>query len=617
MPDKKKKSFFRRFVTHAERLVAVDIGSRVVKIAVIQQRKDEHVIAVCDAMPLPYASSRGDISAAQINDTLQRLLARNGLTSGAFITLLPGGFATIRQCDVPSTSEEQIAQIVPFEAEKYVPYSLDRAVMDFAFDVLEGAPTTPEDIAAPAAEARTAQEAAAQETANALAAKGSKSRVTIVAARLAGIKKLLDLLTLKNFKHYAIDVSSVAGYNAYLFATQAQPSEETGATALIDIGARWTDITLVDNESRRFLYTRSGDCGGDLFTSALAKKESLTFEEAEKLKCQHWDETTFAQEPSFFTETAAPLISYIERTFSHITSHGIASHISRIVLTGGVAAMPEVATLFSKTFSCPVDIGNPFTPFNVTPKESIPAIFMHVIGAALRITQKLRLSIDLLPVDVTRLQEQALRRKRLQRVAVVAAFIVGVALTAFGANVAYTRYQRTAIASDIQRLSPQVSRANVLRERNERMRRAVTGMRDLTDRKTSWSQVLLTIADAMHSNVWVRALTVNNRNQLTLQGTSIGTAYIHFRTEMEKIPRFSNVEIGQTSRREISGVVCNDFTLTCDVLPDYRYEEHLEQVKERLRQLLRESPQETDTSSEEENGSSETTASSPPRGDAE
>ena len=124
----KFNDILNKILTSSERLIAVDAGSRMVKIVEFRKNKEGFEPVLFDAEPVSFVSERGDITPEQIRRTLETVLNRNGIKNGSFISILPYEFAIMKRFKVPSVSREQIKKIVPFESEKFLPFSLDRGV---------------------------------------------------------------------------------------------------------------------------------------------------------------------------------------------------------------------------------------------------------------------------------------------------------------------------------------------------------------------------------------------------------------------------------------------------------------------------------------------------------
>jgi Tfp pilus assembly protein PilN len=202
-----------------------------------------------------------------------------------------------------------------------------------------------------------------------------------------------------------------------------------------------------------------------------------------------------------------------------------------------------------------------------------------------------RIVIDVLPVDVTKLQAQAQRLRRLMQLGVAAAVIVFVLLGVFGAQVLMASVERKQLYAELRRLIPAEERVRQLEERNEVLRVAVDDMAELTETRTSWSRVFQTIADCMGDEVWIKKVSVNKRNQMTLDAGAMGVnELIDFKNAMDGSARFENVEVGNETRQQQGNVVFRQFRLTCNVLPDYRYYDRLRALKDQLTSALRTAP---------------------------
>ncbi|NLF40899.1 pilus assembly protein PilM, partial [bacterium] len=495
--------------------------------------------------------------------------------NGALISILPREFVTVKRFTLPSADHDKIEQIVRFEAEKYVPFSVDRSVMDFDFVPISSgaAEAVPEEI---------------EGTAEKKAAEGDvlHSMVTLAAVRQGVIPRFIELHSFKHFKQHAIDVSSFGLYNAFAYYLRQKPLEPGGGDALvISIGARWTDLIVVSAASGELLWSRSIEYGGAKLTEKIAELDKISFEDAERRKCDDWGATSLASSPAQFEEALAPLIEQIEKSVRYIHSSGISKSFSAVWLCGGSANTPGLPELFGGKLGVPAELFDPLAMLNVKGVKAPATSFGILVGAALRIVRATTLSINLLPVDIALLQQQQVRMRRFIQLGVAAAVVLVALMSIFGARVAWAAYQRRQIQQDVERAMPLAVMVDRLEKQNEDLRRAVMEMEQLTDTKTSWSKVLNTVSECMNSasgernsNVWVQRVMVDKRNRMQITGRSVRTEdYILFKNNMANSKRFQNVEVID-SRKEPDGLSFS-FVLTCDVLPDYKFIEALKRVQ--------------------------------------
>jgi len=561
---------FAPLVPSGGRIIAVDAGSRAVKIAEIRRRKEHIELRLVDAMPVPFASARGDVTPEHVRDTIHRLLQTHGIKTAALISILPREYVTVKRFELPSVSRDELAQMVPFEAEKHVPFALDRAQMDFDFQPVG---------AAARAAAEAVAEAAAQGAAETPAA-AVRSVVTLAAVRQAVIPKFLDLFAVRGFKQQAIDVSTFALYNAFAyFAQRAPEAYGAGDALLVEIGARRTEVALVSGVTHELLFSRSFDFGGDMITDAIAAHAKLSFEEAERRKCEQWQSTPLAQDAAALQAALQPLAEHLKKSVQYVHKTALTAGIGAVWLSGGACVTPGVAETVAAVCGAEARIFNPLAAFDNVTAEVAPALCAQAIGAALRVVNATRLTVDLLPVDIAKLQLFAVRKKRLLQLAAAAGVIAACALTVFGIRVAHSTFERKQLREELDRLLPEERRVEALEREYLSLSNAVADMERLIDTKTTWSRVFQTISECMNSNVWIWQVSLDNRqrnNRLTLNTRAVSRMdFIEFKDRLSASARFRNVSAGTVQQQ-------NQFIevpITCEVLPDFKYAERMNELR--------------------------------------
>lgn len=567
-PSHKRRRSLAQLVEAGGRILAVDAGSRVVKIAEIRRRKEHVELRLVDAMHVPFASARGDVTPEQVRDTIQRLLHKHGIKSAALISILPREYVTVKRFELPSVSREELAQMVPFEAEKHVPFPLDRAQIDFDFQPVgantHAAPQAPTDGAASSPPA-------------------ARSIVTLAAVRQAVIPKFLDLFAIRGCKQQAIDVSTFALYNAFTYFAQRAPDAfGSGDALLVEIGARRTEIALISGVTHELLFSRSFDFGGDSITDAIAAHAKLSFEEAERRKCEQWSSTPLAQDAALLNATLQPLAEHLKKSVQYMHKSALTAGIGAVWISGGASVTPGVAASVAAACGAEARIFNPLAAFVTASTDAAPALCAQVIGAALRTVRETRLTVDLLPVDIAKLQLFAVRKKRLLQLAAAAGVVAACALTVFGVRIAHSSWERKQLRAELDRLLPEERRVDALEREFVSLSNAVSDMERLIDTKTSWSRVFQTIAECMNSNVWIWQIHLDNRqrnNRLMLYTRAVSRMdFIEFKDRLSASARFRNVSAGTVQQQ-------NQFIevpITCEVLPDFKYTERLNELRAML-----------------------------------
>jgi type IV pilus assembly protein PilM len=223
--------------------VALNIGSQRVSMAVFEASKTgalELRAYDTESLAADPAMESGRIS--QIRVAVSDLVARMNPGKVKARYAISGQAVFTRFVKLPPLKEENVEQLVTFEAQQHVPFPLDEVVWDY--ELIEGA---------------------------------SDKEAVIVAIKSDALDELNSAVNDSGLGTQEVDVSPMALYNSFR-ATYGVPEE---TTLLIDIGAKTSNLLYI--EGRRF-FTRSVAIGGAAITAAIAKEYGVSFLEAEHQK---------------------------------------------------------------------------------------------------------------------------------------------------------------------------------------------------------------------------------------------------------------------------------------------------------------------------------------------
>lgn len=356
--------------------IALNIGSQRVGMAVFEPSKSGGVVLkaydseMILADPATEASRPAQIGLA-IGQLAQRLKAGRSKVRYA----ISGQSVFTRFVKLPPLDDDNIEQLVTFEAQQHVPFPLDEVVWDY--EILESA---------------------------------GEKEVVIVAIKGEALDEINESVTSTGLSTAEVDVAPMALYNAFRAAYPAVDEP----VLLIDIGAKATDLLYI--EGKRF-FTRSVNRGGVSITSAIAKEYAVPFAEAEAHKTQsglvalggghteQLDETTAALATTI-RNALGQLPAEIARTTNYYRSQQGGNAPKRIVLAGGGANLPYTKEFFEEKLHLPVEFFNPLGAVAVgkgvdTEKLGREAHLMgELIGLGLRGIGKSSINIDLVPTKV-------------------------------------------------------------------------------------------------------------------------------------------------------------------------------------------------------------------------
>ena len=312
---------------------------------------------------------------------------------------ISGQSVFMRFVKLPPIEEENIDQLVAFEAQQHVPFPIDEVVWDWV-EIPSG---------------------------------GIEKEVVLVAIKGDALDEINETVFDSGLGTQEVDAAPMALYNAFKFSYP----EEEDPVLVVDIGAKAT--TLVYVEGKR-VFTRSLNVGGAAITSAIAKEYGITFAEAEGQKItnglvslggghtEQLDEPTAAL-ATVIRNAMNRLPSEIARTNNYYRSQQDGSAPTKVYLAGGGANLPYLREFLEEKLRLPVEMFNPLARVSIGRGLDVEALaprahmLGELVGLGLRGIDTAPLQIDLVPAQVQAERDTARRKPYL--IAATALFLAG------------------------------------------------------------------------------------------------------------------------------------------------------------------------------------------------
>ena len=353
-----------------QRRLVLDIGSSALRVCELTKTKTGFQLTkyLQRELDLPPSAPEPE-RAARISDVLNDMLKEAKIRARKTVFGVPGQSVFTRTRALPPVPEHKVPQIVRYEIQQQIPFSLDQIAL--GYQVL----------------ART--EAGGYD-------------VLMAAIKVDVVDKRLDAIKSAKRAVGIVDVCPVAAYN--WLKTAGEFGAHGECVALIDLGASTTDI-VIEREGQ-FRFTRSLNLGGNDITNAIGNTFNMDFEEAERLKRQRgFAPTGDAQRDGKGGEVIGQLlnrlVTEINRSFAYFRSQPGGGPVSRVVLTGGGACLRNVVPYFQRQLNMEVRIAQPLAGLAIAPGAQ--AINEHpeqaavVLGLALRNCGEVPIGINLIP----------------------------------------------------------------------------------------------------------------------------------------------------------------------------------------------------------------------------
>jgi type IV pilus assembly protein PilM len=380
---------------------------------------------------------------------------------------------------LPPLQDDNIEQLVTFEAQQHVPFPLQEVVWDY--ELIQGA---------------------------------AEKEVAIVAIKSDALDEINSAVNECGLGTAEVDVAPMALYNAFR-STYGHPEEPV---LLIDIGAKTSNLLYI--EGKRF-FTRSIAIGGSAITAAIAKEYNVSFSDAEHQKISNGLVALGGGHTEQLDEAVAALAMVIRNALSRLpaeiarttnyyrSQHG-GSAPRRILLAGGGANLPYTLEFFQEKLNLPVEYFNPVRNLAIG-KGVDPSIIQReghlmgeLVGLGLRGIGKSEINIDLVPAVVE--QARAADRRKPFLIAAAAVLLGGMGAWAAFQNIAAKSAQDLARTMAEQRdsLAPVKVEIDGLLKKEAALRQIATAYTGVESDHVFWMDLLAELRQAFASDaVWL------------------------------------------------------------------------------------------------------------------
>ncbi len=323
-----------------QKLIALDIGNRTTKIVYGLANKKNIVIYEYDIIDTPENSIKDGmiINPEQLSLSILKTLKKNKIGSGTLVFNVTGTGVINREIQLPDSTEEELKQILEFEAQQYFPVDLSNYTTDFK--VLEKVKT--DSI--------------------------NQCKVLIVAAPNKQLESFIKLSSLIKRSLHNIDIPAncVLKLEAFL-GDKADGFDED--YAIVDIGKDTSMICIFRNNVLKF--SRILLNGSAEIDNHIASNFNIEYNRAENIKTAYRamdinkdysgygnGETAVKIEQSKLTEVIENAIgniaSDITRFIEFYNSRETSNQVRKIYLCGGGSKLSGVNEMLSSIFNMTV-----------------------------------------------------------------------------------------------------------------------------------------------------------------------------------------------------------------------------------------------------------------------
>ncbi len=370
-------------------LIGLDIGTSSLKLAQLKKNAKGYELVKAGLKPLPQGSiSEDEISDKQtVIESIKQFMQEQKISTKNVATSVSGRSVIIKRIKLPSMSEEELMESIFFEAEQYIPFDISDVNLDF--QIMQNAQQKSE----------------------------GEMDVLMVAVKKERIQDIVSIITKAGLNPSVIDIDVFALENQYEINNPREagtPLASGNYVVLLDIGADTMNMNILWDDGspagRGTVFTRDASLGGRNYSKILQNGLGLDFDQAERI-IQTSDplapvnkrleaastismEQVLPLRESFYEEIFSEIqrsFDYFHATSDNVQKNGMASQITKIILSGGTSKADGIDQALAHRFELEVERANPFQKIQINPNQfdtnwltSVAPMMAVAIGLALR-----------------------------------------------------------------------------------------------------------------------------------------------------------------------------------------------------------------------------------------
>ena len=316
-------------------VIGLDIGSSSIKLVELSESSRGYKLAHCAMAPIPpEAIVDGSLmDSVVIVDTIRELIKSFKIKTKEVVTSISGHSVIVKKISLPVMTEDELAESIQWEAERYIPF--DASDVNIDFQIL----------------------GANEEN-------GELMDVLLVAAKKDIINDYLSVLLEAGLNPVIIDIDAFALESMHQVNYPMKAGEIVG---LVDIGANVMNINIMRDGISAF--TRDVFKGGSYITEEIQKHLHVDYEEAEALKVGAKIDDSKLKAIGNILKTAsddfasevAQSMDYFQKTSSQ--------NLDKLFISGGCAKIDGLRKTIEAQTSVSVEVIVPFQNIEITKKD--------------------------------------------------------------------------------------------------------------------------------------------------------------------------------------------------------------------------------------------------------
>jgi type IV pilus assembly protein PilM len=311
--------------------LVLDIGSSSIKLAEVHHGSAGPRVTALGISELPPTVIQSNViqEPEPVVEAIRRLIKEHGTRATQVITAVPGPAVIVKKVILDAKAQSAVEAAVLAEAGHLIPDSLENVNLDYqVLDWIED---------------------------------GQKIEVLVVAVKKEIINSYTDTIRAADLEPVVVDVDYFALENMF----EANYDRPDGhPVALVNVGARYSSINILKGGHSTF--TGDVPVGGTEYADALTRQLSVSPSQADALKLgRPVPGIDGAAVQPLLGSVTEFLVEEIQRALSFFWTAATDEPLGGVILSGGTARMPGMATQLTQRLGCGVEVASPFRHLHV------------------------------------------------------------------------------------------------------------------------------------------------------------------------------------------------------------------------------------------------------------
>jgi type IV pilus assembly protein PilM len=360
----------RLFSKGSQRCVGIDFGSFELKAVQFAGSSRGPVLEHVYKVPTPANAIKDGVvtDPPLVGEALRQLITEGAFTAKRTVSAVAGPTVVVRQVTMPVMSERELRESTKYEAERFLPYSVDEAQI--------------------------------HPTILGKADDGQNMDVLVVASQKDLVLSQASAIQFAGLSAGVVEIEPFAMVRAMIGVDEPSYNQNV---AIINVGASTTSINIT--KAHLVPFTRNVPIGGAAFTKAIATGLNISLDEAETMKREKAAilsqrdtqpvPPTVTRIFNVITPPLTELVTEIHKSLDYFRTRFRGEVIESVILGGGTARLTNLDAFLGHELGLPVSIANPLAQGTYNPAD-FPADYLNDIGPSLIVAAGLAM-YDLVP----------------------------------------------------------------------------------------------------------------------------------------------------------------------------------------------------------------------------